>query len=308
MLKNFDDLFAMVQELEVLPTLGVVAPYDKETLTAVLSAQQEGLAKPLLIGRQEAIENIIASMDLAVSLEICGVEGEDSAAAAMATKLANEGEIQAIMKGKIDTSTLLREVVNKETGLGTGRTMTHVVINEVPTYHKLFVTTDGGMLMYPDLEQKKQIIQNAVEVLHQLGYEKPKVACLAAVEKLNPKMPETVDAHELKEMNLRGEITGCLVEGPISFDLAFSKSAAEAKGYQSEVAGDADIFVVPNITAGNILGKSLTYAVEGGNMAGIIYGAKVPIILTSRGASAKEKLQSIALASLVKMKDGGLTC
>jgi phosphate butyryltransferase len=158
------------------------------------------------------------------------------------------------------------------------------------------ITTDGGMMMYPDLEQKKKIIENAVGVLHSLGYENPKVGVLAAVETVNPKMPESVDAGKLKEMNQNGEITGCIVEGPISYDLAMNKESAEIKGFVSPVAGDPDILIVPNITAGNILGKCLVYS-AGAKMAGFIVGAKVPIVLTSRGSSSEEKYLSLVISA-----------
>ena len=184
------------------------------------------------------------------------------------------------MKGKIQTSDLLRAVVNKEKGLRTGSVMSHLVIHELPTYHKLLAVTDGGMMMYPNVDEKKQIIENAVNTLIAMGYDEPKVAVLAAVETVNPKMPESVDAGILKEMNQRGEIKNCMVEGPISYDLTMSKESAEIKGFNSPVTGDADILIVPNITAGNILGKALVYS-AGAKMAGFIVGAKVPIVLTS---------------------------
>lgn len=204
------------------------------------------------------------------------------------------------MKGKIQTADLLRAVVNKENGLRTGKVMSHIVIHEIPTYHKLLAVTDGGMMMYPNLDEKKQIIENAVSTFLALGYENPKVAVLAAVETVNPKMQESVDADMLKKMNIKGEIKNCIVEGPISYDLTMSKESASIKGFVSPVTGEADIIVVPNITVGNILGKSLVYS-AGAKMAGFIVGAKVPIVLTSRGSTSEEKYLSLALsASAVK--------
>ncbi|MBP2651655.1 MAG: phosphate butyryltransferase [Firmicutes bacterium] len=203
------------------------------------------------------------------------------------------------MKGKIQTADLLKAVVNKEKGLRTGSVMSHVVLHEIPTYHKLLVITDGGMMMYPNLAEKKQIIENAVNSLLSLGYDKPKVAVLAAVENVNPKMPEAVDAGLLKEMNQKGEIKNCIVEGPISYDLAMSKDAAKIKGYESPVTEDADILMVPNITVGNIMGKALVYS-AGAKIAGFIVGAKVPIVLTSRGSSAEEKYLSLVLSAAAK--------
>ncbi len=174
--------------------------------------------------------------------------------------------------------------------------MSHVVFNEIPNYHKLLVLTDGGMMMYPDLDKKKQICENAVDTLRTLGYKMPKVAALAAVETVNPKMQETVDADALKRMNLENEITDCIIEGPISYDLTMSKASAEIKGFESPVTGDADIVLVPNITVGNVLGKSLIYS-AGAKMAGFIVGAKVPIVLTSRGSSSEEKYLSLVLSA-----------
>jgi len=219
-------------------------------------------------------------------------------AARLAVELVKNGTVDFIIKGCLDTSVLLKAVVNREEGLGTGRLMSHIAFNEVRTYHKLLITTDGGMNLYPDVNQKQQIIENAVEVLKKLGYDKPKVACLAAVEKVNPKMPETVDAMELKKRNQEGVLKDCVVEGPISFDLAFDKNAAMHKNYESPVAGDADVLLVPNIAVGNVLGKSLVHA-AGGRMAGLVVGARCPIIITSRSSTAEEKFLSTALASLI---------
>lgn len=300
--KNFDEVFALVQELETPPTLGVVAPYDEQTIDAALAGREKGLAEPLFIGHETRIQKVIAKMGLTQDLQIFHVDGDEASAARATMHLVNDGKVQSLMKGKIETSTLLKAVVNKENGIGTGRLMSHIAFNYLPSYHKLLITTDGGMVMFPTLEQKKKILQNAVEVMHQVGYEKPKIGCLALVEKVNPDLQETVDADALKTMYLNGEITGCIVEGPISLDLAIHKESAEIKGYESEVAGDVDVLVSPYITVSNVLGKSIVYA-GNGSMAGIVYGAKVPILLTSRGSSAEEKLQSIALASLIKMEN-----
>lgn len=176
--------------------------------------------------------------------------------------------------------------------------MSHIAMQTVPRYHKMLVTTDGGMLPYPTLEQKKAIVNNAVSALRALGYDRPKVGILASVEEVNPKMPETVDGAALKEMNQKGEIKNCVVEGPISLDLALVKERAVAKGYESEVAGDADILVAPNVHAGNILGKALI-EMAGGKMAGVILGAKAPVGLTSRASSTEEKYYALALAAAI---------
>jgi phosphate butyryltransferase len=202
------------------------------------------------------------------------------------------------MKGKLETAQMLKPVVNKETGLGRGGLMSNFVIFQAPRYHKLLVVTDGGMVMYPTLEQKKAIIENTVGTLKALGYENPKIGVLAAVEKLNPKMPETVDADALRRMNAEGEIKGCIVEGPISLDLALDPEAVAIKGYESPVAGDADALIVPDIHTGNALGKSIIL-LGGGRMANFIVGAKVPIILASRASSSEEKYLSLMVAAMV---------
>lgn len=295
-IENFEQLIKNVQNFEGKKKVAVVAAHDAHTIEALLLALDNNIVEPILIGNRAQIEEEILKLGRKTSdLEIIDTPS-DNASALKAVALARDGEVQLIMKGKIQTADLLKVVVNKEYGLRTESIMSHFVINEVKGYHKLFVITDSGMIMYPDLEQKKKIIENAVGVLHSLGYENPKIAVLAAVETVNPKMPESVEAGLLKEMNQNGEIKGCIVEGPLSYDLAMSKTSAEIKGYSSLVAGDADILLVPNITAGNILGKCLTFT-AGAKMAGFIVGAKVPIILTSRGSSTEEKYLSLVLSA-----------
>jgi phosphate butyryltransferase len=189
--------------------------------------------------------------------------------------------------------------VKKENGLRTGKVMSHIVFfGGIPGFHKLLVQTDGGMILYPTLEDKKAIIENAVQTLRSIGYTLPKVAVLAAIEKVNPKMVETVEADALMQMNRTGELRDCVVEGPVSYDVAMSREIAEHKGYKSENCGNFDVLVVPNMNAGNILGKCFTVTC-GAQMAGIVVGAKAPVVLTSRGSSAMEKFYSIALASLI---------
>jgi phosphate butyryltransferase len=295
-IKNFDELIKKVQSFEGKKKVAVAAAHDEHALEAVFHAVENNIIEPVLIGNKEKIKEIAAKLGKAVSDDSIIETADDNEAAAKAVELARNGQVDFIMKGKLQTADLLRAVVDKEKGLRTGKVMSHVSIQEVPSYHKLVITTDGGMMMYPDLEQKKKIIENAVGVLHSLGYENPKVGVLAAVETVNPKMPESVDAGKLKEMNQNGEITGCIVEGPISYDLAMNKESAEIKGFVSPVAGDPDILIVPNITAGNILGKCLVYS-AGAKMAGFIVGAKVPIVLTSRGSSSEEKYLSLVISA-----------
>lgn len=282
--KSFDDLIKKVQNLDSKKKVAVVSAQDEHTLEAVFKAKKDNIVEPILIGNKKKIIEILSGLHESVLEEsIINVES-DSEAAEKAVELINENKADFIMKGKIQTADLLRAVVNKENGLRTGKVMSHIVIHEIPTYHKLLAVTDGGMMMYPSLDEKKQILENAVSTFLALGYEKPKVAVLAAVETVNPKMQESVDADMLKKLNIKGEIKNCIVEGPISYDLTMSKESASIKGFVSPVTGEADIIVVPNITVGNILGKSLVYS-AGAKMAGFIVGAKVPIVLTSRGST-----------------------
>jgi phosphate butyryltransferase len=301
--RNFAEVIKKVQNNEIKRRVAVVAAQDEHTLEAVFRAKQDQIIEPILIGEKPRIKYFLEKLNInGADIQIIHVE-DDSSAAIKAIELIHENKADFIMKGKIQTADLLKAVVNKEKGLGTGRVMSHLVLHELPNYHKLLAVTDGGMMMYPNLDEKKQIIENAVNSFKALGYACPKVAVLTAVEKVNPKMPETLDADLLKKMNLDGWLNNCIVEGPISYDLTMSKDSAEIKGFKSKVTGDADILIVPNITAGNILGKSLVYS-AGAKMAGFIVGAKVPIVLTSRGSSSEEKYLSLVLtASAVEEKE-----
>lgn len=295
-IRNFDQLIKQVASFKEKKKVAVVAAHEEHTLEAVFKAKEDDIVEPILIGCKEKIKEIMEKNNYTLEDEAIIDILDERQAAYKAVELVKENKVNSIMKGKIQTADLLKAVVDKERGIRTGRLMTHFAILEVPTYHKLLVITDGGMVMYPNLEQKKDIIQNAVDVLLSLGYEKPKVGVLAAVEKVNPKMQETVDAAELKKMAEEGELTNCIVEGPISYDIAMNKESASIKGFDSPVVEDVDILIPPNIATGNILAKALVYSANA-KMAGIIVGAKVPIILTSRGSSSEEKYLSIVLAS-----------
>lgn len=202
------------------------------------------------------------------------------------------GEADFIMKGLIETATLMRVIVSKESNLRTGQIMSHLGFLEVPTYHKLMAITDSALNTYPTLEQKRQIIENAVAVMNRMGISQPMVAVLAAAEEVNPKLAESAEAHELKLMNQSGAISGCIVEGPISYYLAVDKEAAAIKNYHSPVAGDADLLVAPNLTAGNLLIKALAFSARA-KLAGFIVGAKIPIVLTSRSSTTEDKYLSV---------------
>ena len=296
-LVSFDEILRSAGELPSRAVMAVAAAADPHSLEAALEARRAGIAEPLLVGDRGAILSLLEGLGESVPDEDIIDASGSAEAAARAVALVREGRASFLLKGGLDTSVLLRAVVDKERGLSRGRLMSHFTIFEIPGYHKLLAPVDGGMVTYPTLEQKKQIIENTVEMFHALGYECPKVGVLACVEKLNPKMPETVEADALKQMNLRGEIPGCVVEGPISYDCAVSKEIADYKGFESPCAGDCDILLAPNIHAGNIMGKMLTVTC-GAKMAGFIVGAACPIAMTSRGSSAEEKFDSIVLAAV----------
>lgn len=298
--KNFDELIKKIQNKSSLARVAVAAAHDEHTLEAVFRAFDDNIVEPILVGNKDKIEEILNKLNIKFDVDKIINTNDDAESAMKSVELINDGKADFLMKGKLQTADLLKAVVNKEKGLRTGKVMSHVAILEVPTYHKLIAVTDGGMMMYPTVEEKKQIIENAVNVFLAMGYENPKVAVLSAVEVVNPKMPETIDADLLKKMNLEGEIKNCIVEGPISFDLSVNKETAEIKGYSSMVTGEADILLVPNISVGNILSKSIT-ELANGKMAGMIVGAKVPVVLTSRGSTSEEKYLSLVLsASTIK--------
>lgn len=279
--------------------LAVAAAQDKDVLKAVAEAKELNLIDAILVGDELKIKEIATELDIDLSLYSI-VHKEDLMEAALeAVKLVSSGEADFIMKGILDTSILLKAVLNKEVGLRTNNLLSHVMVYEVPAYHKLLLLTDGGMNIEPSLEEKKGIVKNAIAVAKALGNSEIKVACLSAKEKVNEKMPSTVDGAKLKEMANEGVFgEGVYVEGPIAFDLAVSKEAAIVKGFESPVAGETDILLVPTIEVGNGIGKALTY-LAAGKSAGVIMGAKTPVVLVSRADSAETKLYSIALGSII---------
>lgn len=290
-LKDFKQLRQLVESVDKR-TVAVVAAHDAHTLEAVLKTKDEGILDHILIGKKDEIIKIGNELGYDVSPDVIIDSDTDEDAVAKGLDLIKTGGADFLQKGILQTSTLLKGVVNKENGIKARDTLSNVALLDIPAYHKVVGLTDGGMVMYPTLEQKKDIIDNAVEVYKALGYDNPKVAVLCAVETLNPKMPETVDAAELKKMNQEGIIKDCVVEGPISFDLAVDSEAAKIKGYESPVAGDADIIIMPDISAGNLTSKALT-VLGGAMMAGIVMGAKCPIALNSRSAAFEEKYYSL---------------
>ena len=297
LIEKLDDLLKFKGK-EVMK-LVVVASHDEEVLEAVVEASKLGIAEPILIGDEEKTRAIAKEKGLDISSYKLINEKDLNLAAEIGVKLVSNGEANFVMKGLVDTGTLLKAVLNKEWGLRTKSLLSHVMLYEMDNYHKMISLTDGGMNLTPDVESKVKIIENAGTVLRALGKETIKVACLGAKEKVDPKMIATVDAGELKAKYEEGKFSkGLIVDGPMALDLAVSKSSAEIKGYKSEVAGEADILLVPNIEMGNGIGKSITYF-AGGKSAGIIMGAKTPIVLVSRADDHETKLYSIALGSVI---------
>ncbi|KAK45585.1 bifunctional enoyl-CoA hydratase/phosphate acetyltransferase [Caballeronia jiangsuensis] len=276
----------------------IVHPCSPQSLIAALEARDEGLIDPLLIG---PIARIHAAAE-AAHLDLMGVAIEavehSHAAAARAVELSATGQVAALMKGSQHTDELLWAIVAKGSGLRTDRRVSHVYAMDVPTYPKPLLVTDAAVNIAPTLEHKRDICQNAVDLLHMLGNERPSVAVLAAVETVNPKMSATIDAASLTAMAARGQISGATVDGPLAFDNAISSAAAATKGIVSPVAGNADILLVPDLEAGNMLAKQMMYF-GAADAAGVVLGARVPVIVTSRADSLRVRLASVALAKLV---------
>ncbi len=297
-MKNFDALLKSVSSLPE-KTVAVAAAHDAHTLEALQLAAAKAPMRFALIGDPGEIKRIADSIGFPVKDSDIIASADDAESAQKAVELVRDGGAQALMKGRLQTAALLKAVVDKETGIRTGGVMSHVAYMESPAYHKLFVVTDAGMLTHPDLAQKEQIARNAIGFLHAMGYKKPKAAALCAVETVSPKMPETEDAKKLAELAGAGAFGECILEGPISMDISLSAEIAKIKGYESQIAGDADIFIMPDIAAGNIMSKAIIL-LGGAKMSGCVLGAKAPIILVSRGASAEEKYLSIVLALSAK--------
>ena len=278
--------------------IAVAAAGDQEVLEAIQNACKEGIVEPVLVGNKPKIEKIAKKIKFDIS-NIRIIEEEDAMIASQkAVKLIRDGEAEILMKGLVSTGVLLRAVLNKETGLRKGATLSHVALFETPFYHKLLGVTDAAMNVDPCLEDKIEIIKNAVEAFHGLENSNPKVAIVGSVETINPKMEATMHAATISMMNYRKQIKGCIIDGPLAIDNAVSKKSAELKGITSDVAGDVDIILAPNIDGANILYKSLNF-LGGAACAAVIMGAAVPIVLTSRADSEKTKFLSIALAATI---------
>ncbi|HGA0509476.1 TPA: phosphate butyryltransferase [Bacillus pacificus] len=277
-------------------TVAIAVAEDHEVIEAVAKAITLQLAQFRLYGNQEKIMGMLQEHNLQTSEHIEVIAAQSSAEAAeLSVKAVRNGEADVLMKGNIPTANILKAVLNKEWGLRKGSVLSHVAAFEVPNYDRLIFVTDAAMNIAPDVTQKAAIIQNTVEVARAIGIDLPKVAPIAAVEVVNPAMQATIDAAMLTQMNRRGQIKNCVVDGPLALDNAVSQIAAEHKGIVSDVAGKADILLVPTIEAGNVLYKSLVYFADA-KVGAMIAGAKAPIVLTSRADSAETKVYSLALA------------
>jgi phosphate acetyltransferase len=291
---KYEQLLQRCAALEPVPT-AVAHPCEASALAGAIEAGEKNLITPILVGPGAKIREVAAAAGIALgSVRIVEAShSHDSAAKAVA--LVRSGEAELLMKGSLHTDELLGAVVARETGLRTGRRISHVFIMDVPTYHKVLIVTDAAINIAPGLDDKVDICQNAIDLARALGLEQPKVAILAAVETVNSKMPSTIDAACLCKMADRGQIKGALLDGPLAFDNAISKQAAAIKGITSEVAGDPDILLVPDLEAGNILAKQLTFLANA-DSAGLVLGARVPIILTSRADSVRSRIASCGVA------------
>ncbi|MDO4710403.1 MAG: bifunctional enoyl-CoA hydratase/phosphate acetyltransferase [Peptostreptococcaceae bacterium] len=292
MIKNFDDLISKAKKKKI-SNVAVVAAEDESVLEAIKISQEYGFVHPILIGDRMKIDMIAKKIEL-TNYEVVD-ETRDPARKGVSIVRSKKADI--LMKGMINTSEYLRAVLNKEHGLRSGRLLSLLAVYEVPQYHKLIYATDSGVNVAPDLEQKKDILTNALLAMKNIGFGDPKVAILSSNEIPSEKIPSTMDAVALVDMAKKGEIPTCIIEGPIAFDVAFDKAAAIHKGIDSAIAGDVDVLLFPNIETGNVLGKSWLHF-DHAKWAGIVLGAKVPIILGSRSDTPEIKVNSIALACL----------
>jgi phosphate butyryltransferase len=297
MIKKLDELVSIAKGKSAR-RVAVAAAGDIDVLQAIKNAKEQGIIEPVLVGDEPKIKQIAQD----IGFDLSGIQiihnADKFGASTEAVKIIKEGKAEILMKGLVSTGILLRAVLNKEVGLRKGALLSHVAIFETPYYHKLLGVTDAAMNVNPELEEKIGIIQNAVEVFHKLGHDNPKVAIVGSVETINPRMEATMHAATISMMNYRKQITGCVIDGPLAIDGAVSKKSADLKNITSDVAGDVDLILAPNIDGANILYKSMNF-LGGATAAAVIMGAKVPIVLTSRGDSERSKFLSIALAAAI---------
>jgi phosphotransacetylase len=293
---KYEALLARCQGLEPIRT-AVAHPCEETALSGALEAAEKHLITPILVGPAAKIREVAAQARIDLGKTEIIDAPHSHASADKAVELVRQGKADLLMKGSLHSDELLGAVVARETGLRTGRRISHVFIMDVPTYHKVLMVTDGAISIAPTLEDKVDICQNAIDLAVSLGLDTPKVAILAAVETVTSKMPATIDAAALCKMAERSQIKNALLDGPLAFDNAISKEAAEIKGIRSKVAGDPDILLAPDLEAGNILAKQLTFLANA-DSAGLVLGARVPIILTSRADSVRSRIASCGVAML----------
>lgn len=296
MIKNFEELITEVKKTGK-KRLSIAIPYEVEDLKALKFAKDEGIIEPILIGKKDEIKKFYEKAEISLDAEIIE-ESDYYKAIELSVSMVRDGKADLLMKGLVKTPELLHAVLDKDKGIRKEKVLSHVGVLQCSRNPKLITMSDGGMIIAPTLDQKVEILKNAVFVSKALGVEIPKVALLSAIEIVNPDMPSSLDAALITMMAKRGQIKGAIVDGPLAFDNAISKWAAEVKGIKSDVAGDADVFIVPNIEAGNIFFKILNYLSDGYS-AGVVIGATAPVILPSRSDSKESKYYSIALGCLI---------
>ena len=293
-MRNFEDMRHLLVQGSKL-RMAVTNAADDHALHSALDVTRDGYVDPILVGKGSDIRQMLVDFgEDPDAFEIIDVDSDEKAAFE-SVRLVRDGQADIILKGNIQTRDLLKAVVNSDTGIKNAEVLSHVALFEIPNYPKIVALTDGGMIVEPDFEAKQSIIKNALSVMNRLGYSNPKVAVLAAAEQVNPKSKASTEARALQDINRSGELNGCVIDGPISLDLALDPETVVAKNYQGLIRGDADVLIAPDIVAGNLLGKSFSF-VAGGRMAGVIVGASAPVVVTSRASTTAEKLYSVILA------------
>jgi phosphate acetyltransferase len=293
----FDQFLERCKNLPPITT-SVCWPLSDVALRGAIEAAVAGIIKPTLVGPEDQLQALAKKIDVDISSYLITDAATEEEAAQISVAMCREGQAQAMMKGSLHTDELMRAVIARDTGLRTSRRISHVFVMDTPAYPRTLMITDAAINIEPDLEDKIHIVQNAIDLAHALGISEPKVALLSAIETVNPRIKSTLDAAALCKMADRGQITGGVLDGPLAFDTAVSAKAAQIKGFVSQVTGQADILVVPDLESGNMLAKQLEY-LGGAQLAGIVLGAKVPVILTSRADSAATRLTSCAVAMLL---------
>lgn len=294
--KSLEEIASRIKGANRKRTVAVAAASDEHVIDALIQAKTEGTVEPILVGDEPVIRDLLQKNGADDTAYTIINEPDPAQAAYVAVQLIREKKADFLMKGKLNTSTMLKAVLNKQTGLPNSGLLSYICMLEIPKYHKLLSISDSAIILEPTFEQKIKIINNSVTTLRKMGYDKPKVAVLSPAENINPKLPYTAEAAELKRMNQDGEIPNCIVEGPISVDLSLNEEAVAIKGYESEVAADADLLIVPDIMTGNMAAKILRQF-AGAESIGLVVGSDVPIVLTSRGATVRSKYLSLLVAA-----------